>query len=1018
MIKNKKFMKKTKKGRVLTVNQEHYLRDDISCGFKECTWSRCNQMNSPLNCESTLFPDTNVILHQMDVLEHSSICNVIICTTVLNEVKHRNLSLYSRLRSLITDNDRRFYVYSNEHSKATAIEMIKGESPNDFNDRAIRTCALWYKDHISKYLPEDTEAQVILITNDADNLAKAKQSGLVGYRVHDYVYQFGNDSSVRDLLAYPSESNNVVMAEGDQLDAPYASHMDLSKLQEGIKGGIFIQGNFNASRENSKEGYVRERGGEGRSILVQNLGMNRAVQGDIVAVQLLPKEEWQTPLNVAERLEATVLLSDGKVDIEDVDEDTSHPVPTGHIVGFIRRKWRPYCGVLVDAKETDEKLLFSPQDSRIPKIRIRSHRAADLINKQLIVAIDAWPEVSKHPTGHVVRVLGDIGDRDVETEVILLEHSVPYETFNDSVMSCLPSESWSIYDEEDSLMKREDFRDIEVCSIDPPGCTDIDDALHLRPLGNGNFEVGVHIADVTHFIRPNTAIDKEAASRGTTVYLSNRRIDMVPGLLSSNLCSLRGGEERFSFSCIWELTPTGEIKKTRFTKSVIKSSAAMTYLEAQTRIDDESDSSTLTESIRQLNKLAKQLKKARIERGALMLASTEVRFQLDNETRDPVDMVIKDPLETNSLVEEFMLLANVSVAEHIYHHFPQCAVLRRHPSPPPANFEPLLKAASIAGVKLSTASSKDLAVSLDNAEPEGKPYLKTLLRMLATRSMMQAVYFSSGTVQRDHFLHYGLAAPIYTHFTSPIRRYADVLVHRLLAASIGADITYPELLDKSKQSSVCDRLNIRNRMAQYASRASTQLHSCFFFKDRPTCAVGYVTRVLKNAVQVLIPHFGVEGPVYFDPIDVENTELHPKLKFDEDRLTLTISVGDEVTTLTVFDEVKVKVSVDEADSQRKRIVLNLVQPHIANISVGEEGCLNIVIGKMASLGKGKKENSVIRDADTAESKSVASTGDKEATPKANKKGKRASNNVNTTDEESAQKKKKKKSKKKKNGNKI
>eukprot|EP00056_Hartaetosiga_gracilis_P019514 m.14657 g.14657 ORF g.14657 m.14657 type:complete len:171 (-) comp7739_c0_seq3:2233-2745(-) len=149
-------------------------------------------------------------------------------------------------------------------------------------------------------------------------------------------------------------------------------------------------------------------------------------------------------------------------------------------------------------------------------------------------------------------------------------------------------------------------------------------------------------------------------------------------------------------------------------------------------------------------------------------------------------------------------------------------------------------------------------------------------------------------------------------------RYADVLVHRLLAASIGADKTYPELLDKNKQSSVCDRLNIRNRMAQYASRSSTQLHTCFFFKDRPTCAVGYVTRVLKNAVQVLIPHFGVEGPVYFDPIDAENEELHPKIKFDEEKLNLSVTVADKTQDLTVFDEVKVKVSVDEADSQRQR----------------------------------------------------------------------------------------------------
>eukprot|EP00043_Microstomoeca_roanoka_P009857 m.93936 g.93936 ORF g.93936 m.93936 type:complete len:222 (-) comp14712_c2_seq8:1114-1779(-) len=166
---------------------------------------------------------------------------------------------------------------------------------------------------------------------------------------------------------------------------------------------------------------------------------------------------------------------------------------------------------------------------------------------------------------------------------------------------------------------------------------------------------------------------------------------MVPGLLSSNLCSLRGGEERFAFSCMWELTPQAEIVRTEFTKSIIRSRVAMMYSEAQMRIDDQSDTSSLTEGLRVLNSLAKKLRRRRIERGALMLASTEVRFSMD-ETNDPVDMKIKEQYDTNSLVEEFMLLANVSTAEHIFQHFTQCAVLRRHPAPPPSNFEPLLKA--------------------------------------------------------------------------------------------------------------------------------------------------------------------------------------------------------------------------------------------------------------------------------------------------------------------------------------
>lgn len=233
-----------------------------------------------------------------------------------------------------------------------------------------------------------------------------------------------------------------------------------------------------------------------------------------------------------------------------------------------------------------------------------------------------------------------------------------------------------------------------MCSIDPPGCTDIDDALHWRLLPNGNYEVGVHIADVTHFIRPGTALDAEAANRGTTVYLTDKRIDMVPALLSSDLCSLRSKVDRLAFSSIWEMTPQAEIVSTKFTKSIICSRISFTYAEAQMRIDDPTQTDEITLSLRHLNLLAKILKQKRIEQGALTLASPEVRFHIDSETHDPVDLQTKELKETNSLVEEFMLLANISVAKKIFQHFPEFAVLRRHPSPPPANYDLLVKAAS------------------------------------------------------------------------------------------------------------------------------------------------------------------------------------------------------------------------------------------------------------------------------------------------------------------------------------
>lgn len=409
--------------------------------------------------------------------------------------------------------------------------------------------------------------------------------------------------------------------------------------------------------------------------------------------------------------------------------------------------------------------------------------------------------------------------------------------------------------------------------MDPPGCSDIDDALHSRHLTNGNIEVGVHIADVSHFIRPGNAMDKEAASRATTVYLVDKRIDMVPGLLSSNLCSLRGNEERFAFSCIWEIDENANIIKTKFHKSVIKSKAALTYEEAQIIIDDKNVNDDVAKSLRLLNKLAKILRKRRQENGALNLASPEIRFNVDRETLEPLDVQVKEMLETNSMVEEFMLLANCSVAERIEKEFPEYAMLRRHPTPPQTNFDPLIKAVRHQGFDINTESNKALADSLDRIVKDNNPYFNTMLRILATRCMLQAVYFISGTLTKPEFYHYGLAAPIYTHFTSPIRRYADIIVHRLLAAYIGADSPYSELLDKTKNSLLCNNLNYRNRMAQYAGRASVALNTHLFFRHKTEEVDGYVLFVRKNALQILVPKYGLEGTIYLSGKNQESVKF-------------------------------------------------------------------------------------------------------------------------------------------------
>ncbi|XP_072478410.1 exosome complex exonuclease RRP44 [Notamacropus eugenii] len=938
MLKSKTFLKKTRAGGVLKIVREHYLRDDIGCGASGCP-ECCRAQDGPAleprprAPESSLcpqphylLPDTNVLLHQIDILEDPVIRNVIVLQTVLQEVRNRSAPVYKRIRDVTSDLSKHFYTFTNEHHRETYVEQEQGENANDRNDRAIRVAAKWYNEHMKKITADENHPQVIFITNDIKNKEKAVEEGIPAYTCEEYIKSLTANPELVDRLACLSDERNEI----ESRKVIFPEHLPLSKLQQGIKSGAYLQGTFRASRENYLEATVWVHGDEeeNREIILQGLrNLNRAIHEDIVAVEVLPKSQWVAPSSV-------VLQDEGQngddVEDEEEKENTLKTAinekmlrPSGRVVGIIKRNWRPFCGMLSksDIKES-RRHLFTPADRRIPRIRIETRQASSLEGQRIIVAIDGWPKNSRYPNGHFVKNIGAIGDKETETEVLLLEHDVPHQPFSQAVLSFLPKMPWNITEED--MKNREDLRHLCVCSVDPPKCTDIDDALHCRELENGNLEVGVHIADVSHFIRPGNALDEESAKRGTTVYLCEKRIDMVPELLSSNLCSLRSNVDRLAFSCIWEMNHNAEILKTRFTKSAINSKASLTYAEAQMRIDSATMNDDITTSLRGLNKLAKILKRRRIDAGALILSSPEVRFHVDSETHDPIDLQTKELRETNSMVEEFMLLANVSVAKKIHEEFSEHALLRKHPAPPPSNYEILVKAAKSKNLDFKTDSAKALADSLDQIESPDFPYLNTLFRILATRCMMQAVYFCSG--MDNDFHHYGLASPIYTHFTSPIRRYADVIVHRLLAVAIGADSTYPDLTNKHKLADLCKNLNFRHKMAQYAQRASVAFHTQLFFKNKGIVnEEAYILFVRKNAIVVLIPKYGLEGTVFFE----EKDKPKPRLAYDEEMPSLKV----EDTEFRIFDKVKVKITLDSSNLQHQKICMSLIEPQIPGISV-------------------------------------------------------------------------------------
>ncbi|KAJ3445228.1 exosome complex exonuclease rrp44 [Anaeramoeba flamelloides] len=666
----------------------------------------------------------------------------------------------------------------------------------------------------------------------------------------------------------------------------YPSHYSEMKLREGISNNTLLQGVIHFNRNNFLEAHVTVEG-QVKDILIKGRQrLNRTIDGDHVVVKLLSKKKKTTQSNQ--------IIEEGGGEIETIDElnkiiskmdqnDKNNKTvvkksqkakggnnkkqgfsirPTGKVVGILKRKLRPYGGSIEIDEFTkknggrNENILFVPMDRK-----------------------------------------------EIESELILIENQVRYSPFCKEVLDCLPlkQEKWQIPPEE--IKKRKDLREYNIFSIDPPGCKDIDDALHVIPLQNGNYEVSVHIADVTYFGKEGTAVDIEASERCTTVYLVDRRIDMLPPLLGENLCSLHEKVERLAFSCIWELTPQSEIVNTLYGRTVIKSKAALSYGQAQFRKDNLKMNDQISKDIRNLNMLAKNLRAKRVQDGALQLASPEVHFSLDSVTQEPLDVEIYKIKEVNHLVEEFMLLANISVAKKIQATFPSSAMLRRHPSPRDGAFDNLLACLANVNCSLNIESSKALADSLDKCHLKSNPYFNTLVRILTTRCMTQAVYFSSGTVEYSDYWHYGLASPIYTHFTSPIRRYADVVVHRMLAASIGISSISKRLSNKYEVEKIAKVINHCHRMAQSASRDSISLHSLIFFKEKLMDEDGYVINVKKNAFIVLVPHYGVEGIIYVSGKDGKSKVPNYNFHFNEKKQML---ISNKLT-IKVFDKVKVRV---------------------------------------------------------------------------------------------------------------
>jgi ribonuclease R len=488
----------------------------------------------------------------------------------------------------------------------------------------------------------------------------------------------------------------------------------------------------------------------------------------------------------------------------------------GEVVEIIKRSKTDFIGVIKISERfafvnvDDRKML---QDIFVPLTDLNGAKNGQKVQ----VSITDWPEGAKNPIGKISTILGEEGENDTEMNAILAQYGFPL-SFPPEVETEANAIPEDVSPEE--IKGRKDFRQTTTFTIDPADAKDFDDAISFKKLDNGNFEIGVHIADVSHYVIPNSALDKEAYARATSVYLVDRVIPMLPERLSNGVCSLRPHEDKLCFAAVFELDAEANIAQEWFGRTVIHSDRRFSYEEAQEVI--ESKEGDYAEELAKLNELAYLLRDRKFKNGAISFESTEVKFKLD-ETGKPIGVYVKERKDAHKLIEDFMLLANKKVAEFIAKKGKgkqkYTFVYRSHDSPNLENLGNFALFAARFGYKINMKSDKDIAKSLNYLmeDVEGKKE-QNVLTQLAIRSMAKAIY----TTKKSS--HYGLAFDFYTHFTSPIRRYPDVMVHRLLARYLdnGKSANEEEFEIASSHSSAmekraadAERASIKFKQAEY-----------------------------------------------------------------------------------------------------------------------------------------------------------------------------------------------------------
>lgn len=815
---------------------------------------------------------------------------------------------------------------------------------------------------------------------------------------------------------------------GGKKNSFYSNHLNESEIAAGVENGTIYIGTLKVFAKKRRIAYVSIPGHAIDVLIEDERARNRAHHGDEVYLLISPESHWNAEWTereaassaAEEHVDRSAPSDDEPAALWNVKRELLVPrvdtamsaaprieekcpldlaarragkQPTGVVVGIVKVSHKfslvgalkAQCGLEPGRRLPDGVLVFFlPSDRKYADMIIPGTELPDAyklnpleMQKRIYVAdIDPnWVESSKCPFGTNVRDIGAIGSIYSETEAILTEAGINHPPYVDSeILKGVISDEitdlsgWTI--PADEIAKRRDFRGLRIFTIDPYNARDLDDALHITELPDGTFEIGVHIADVSYFVKEGIALDEEAKRRATSIYLVQKVIPMLPPILCEQLCSLNPNVDRLAFSSVWKMNADGTLcnNPAWFGKSVIRSCAKLDYATAQRMVDglvtsDPSNTDIIPEDIwefarrpggidrgdfpihhnwqvvqdvKLLHRVAMSRRSIRLSSGALTLNHPKIIFNLD-AAGNPLSIGTYTIRDTNKVVEEYMLLANYLVAEQLVQKCREVAFLRRHASPDSANkrLEDITAVTDGLGIYVDVASGKTIQKTLDSVLAASSIESLHAVEALLMRIMTLAEYFVVDHSGADNWRHFALGIPYYTHFTSPIRRYADVIVHRLLFSVIASD--KPPIYEDSyvkKLADLADHCNIQKKAAKDVEDKCDRMYLSVYLTNSACEEEAFVISVGKKSFTLLVPRFGIENRIFTDDLkhfhtwydDIRNTLTLTRKSVDEDHSLLEQEKMPHFEQMEISLMTKVRVYLSSVSEPHLDVKVNLLGP--------------------------------------------------------------------------------------------